>query len=89
MIDPTSLESFTQFGVAGLMGALWLWERLYSRRREQQLTQAHQRLITQQQELKVLIKLVQRNTAATERFAQTQTRLAELIDRLSEDRRAA
>ena len=88
-MEIAQFESLTQFGVAGLMGALWLWERLYSRRREQQLTQAHQHLSTQQQELKVLIKLVQRNTAAIERFDQTQARLSELIDRLSEDRRAA
>lgn len=83
------LESLTQFGVAGLMGALWLWERLYSRRREQELTQAHQRLVTQQVQLQMLIDMVQRNTEAIERFERTQGKVAELLDRLAEDRRAA
>lgn len=84
-----SIENLTQFGVAGLMGALWLWERVYSRRREQQLTQTHERLISQQTELSALIGLVQRNTAAIERFEQTQARIADLLVRLEESRRVA
>lgn len=84
-----SIDSITKFGVAGLMGALWMWERLYSRRREQELTQAHQQLLAQQQELSALIGLVQRNTAAIERFEQTQARFAELLDRLTDGRKAA
>lgn len=84
-----SIENITQFGVAGLMGALWLWERLYSRKREQELTQAHARLIAQQEELKVLIGLVQRNTAAIERFEQIQSRFADLLERMADGRRVA
>lgn len=87
--NPESFQNMTQFGVAGLMGALWLWERLYSRRRETELTQAHQRLTAQQQELQTLITLVQRNTAAIERFDQTQQRIAELLERLDQARRVA
>lgn len=90
MIDnPESFQNMTQFGVAGLMGALWLWERLYSRKREQELTQAHQRLIAQQMELQTLIDLVSRNTVAIERFEQTQQRLADLLDRMEQSRRVA
>ncbi len=90
MIDnPESFQNLTQFGVAGLMGALWLWERLYSRRRESELTQAHQKLTAQQQELSILIDLVNRNTAAIERFEQTQQRVADLLERLEQGRRVA
>ncbi|MEM6257275.1 MAG: hypothetical protein AAGC44_05660 [Planctomycetota bacterium] len=89
MDNPESIESMAKFGVAGLMGALWLWERLYSRKREQQLTEAHQRLTAQQQELDALINLVQQNTAAIERFAQTQQRVADLLERMDPNRRAA
>ena len=90
MIDnPESIENVTQFGVAGLMGALWLWERIYSRKREQELTQTHQRLTGQQQELNILIDLVSRNTAAIERFEQTQQRVADLIERIDNNRRVA
>ena len=35
-MSPESIEPLTQFGAAGLMGALWIWERLLSRRRERQ-----------------------------------------------------
>lgn len=90
MIDnPESIQTMTQFGVAGLMGALWLWERLYSRKREQQLTEAHQRITTQQLELQTLIELVRRNTAAIERFEQSQQRIADLLDRMDQARRVA
>lgn len=89
MDNPESFQNMTQFGVAGLMGALWLWERLYSRKREQELTQAHQRLTAQQQELHILIDLVNRNTAAIERFEQTQQRVADLLERIESNRRVA
>lgn len=83
------VQELVQFGVAGLMGALWLWERLYSRKREQQLSQAHERLITQRIELRELIDLVQRNTSAIERFDQTQSRFADLVEKLDSGRRVA
>lgn len=81
--NPDNFHDLTQFGMAGLMGALWLWERIYSRKREQELTQAHQRLIAQQEELKTLIDLVSGNTATIERFGQTQLRLADLLERIN------
>lgn len=87
--SPESIQNMTQFGVAGLMGALWLWERLYSRRRENELTQAHQKLIAQQQELQVLVAMVGRNTAAIERFEQTQKRIADLLEQMNQSRRVA
>ena len=53
------VETLAQFGVAGLMGLLWVWERMHSRRREQQLSDAHQRLMMSDRQLEVLIRLVQ------------------------------
>ena len=88
-MDITAFDSLAQFGVAGLMGALWLWERLYSRKREQQLTEAHQQLTAQQQELHILTDLVRQNTAAIERFEQTQQRIADLLERMDQARRVA
>ena len=88
-MDITAFDSLTNFGVAGLMGALWFWERFYSRKREQQLTEAHQHLTTQQQELHVLTDLVRQNTAAIERFEQTQQRIADLLERMDQSRRVA
>ncbi len=84
MIDET-LQSLTQFGVAGLMGALWVWERTMTRRREQQLTAIHERLVGERQQLRELMRLAHRNTRAIERFDQTQNQLRDLLERMNRD----
>lgn len=81
-----SLESLTQFGVAGLMGVLWTWERWFSRRRERELTEAHRRLVEQREGITLLVDLVERNTRAIERFERTQARLSELLETISQRR---
>lgn len=87
MLD-TTIEPLTQFGMAGLMGALWTWERLLSRRRETQLTEAHQKLIEQRQALRVLTRMVRANTTALERFTQTQQQMLRLLERTRHDAHA-
>lgn len=84
MIDQ-AIPAITQFGVAGLMGTLWVWERTMTRRREAQLTATHERLISERQQLHELMRLVQRNTRAIERFDQTQAQFRELLERMSHD----
>ena len=79
------LEPLTQFGVAGLMGALWIWERLLSRRRERQLTESHGKLLQQRNELRVLIGLVHETTRAIERFDQTQKEFRSFLERVHND----
>jgi len=81
-----AVESLTQFGVAGLMGLLWTWERWFSRRRERELSAAHERLIAQREALETLVGLVQRNTEAIERFDSTQRRLNDLLAKLGAER---
>lgn len=81
-----AVESLTQFGVAGLMGLLWTWERWFSRRRERELSAAHERLIAQREALETLVGLVQRNTEAIERFDSTQQRLNDLLAKLGAER---
>lgn len=78
------IEPLTQMGVAGLMGMLWIWERWMSRKREQQLAEAHQRLMSQRDQLRILIRLVHRNTTAIGRFEQTQGRLIHLLENLKD-----
>lgn len=82
-MDEGMFEQVTQFGVAGLMGVLWVWERLHSRKREQQLTEAHARLLQERDQASLLFELVRRNTAAIERFGQTQEHLLRLLDLLA------
>ena len=76
------LASFTQFGVAGLMGALWVWERMLSRRRESQLNAAHEQIVQQKQELHVLMRMMRRNTQTIEQFERTQQQLYKLLERI-------
>jgi hypothetical protein len=79
------IQQLTQFGVAGLMGVLWVWERLHSRKRDQQLSEAHEALVEDRERLGEVVELVRRNTSAIERFAQTQVRLQELLERMHDE----
>lgn len=74
------IEHLLQFGVAGLMGVLWVWERTHSRRREQQLTAAHHRLMRRDEQVRLLMRLTQKNTRALVEFERTQRRLAEIME---------
>ncbi len=80
------ITSLTQFGVAGLMGVLWVWERTLSRRRDQQLNETHSRLMRERDALRVLIRLVRRNTEAIERFERTQEKLVRMLERKMESK---
>lgn len=81
MLEPIA-DALTQFGVAGLMGALWVWERSMSRRRESQLSATHERLMAQRYQLRELVRTLHRNTRAIERFDLTQARLRDLLERM-------
>ncbi len=82
MPTPELLEFLTQFGVAGLMGLLWVWERTLSRRRERQLDEAHTLLRDDRKAIVLLIDLVAQNKAALERFEYTQVRLHSALEAL-------
>ena len=86
-MQPEMIQGLAQFGAAGLMGALWVWERRLSRRREHQLDAAPRRLIRPRHELRVLMRLVQRNTRAIERFEQTQRRFGDLLEEISDGKK--
>ena len=73
--DPDVLTNFTSFGSAGLMGAMWLWERRTSRAREQQLDDAHTRILTDRVQIEQLINVVKQNAEALSRLSATQQQL--------------
>lgn len=75
----------SKVGAIGLIGALWVWERWMSRHRENQLSEAHDEIMKQRQEIKVLTVLVRRNTKAIERFDQTQSRLFDFLERIQDE----
>ena len=76
------MEPLAQLGAAGVMGAMWLWERMLSRRREAQLTQTHERLIREREQFELLVRMVRRNTRAIERFSRTQDQLKQIFERM-------
>lgn len=78
------VESLVQFGVAGLMGALWVWERAYSRRREQQLNAAHEMIIHGRDQMRIVMHTVRRNTEALVEFERTQRRLGEILEAMQQ-----
>ena len=67
------------FGAAGLMGAMWLWERKLSRKREMELSEAHGRIMRDEQRLSMLVQAVEHNTDAVARFTETQRQVAETL----------
>lgn len=86
-MEPQIIETLMQFGVAGLMGALWMWERAMSRRRDAELSEAHRKLMAQHEQLRTVLRLIDRNTRAIERFDQTQRQLVHLLEKMSDETR--
>lgn len=62
------LDNLASYGAAGLMGAMWLWERRTSSAREKQIEEAHQRIMSDGVKLEALIDLVERNTETLSRL---------------------
>lgn len=83
------LSELTSFGAAGLMGAMWLWERRLSQTREQQLDEAHQRIERDEQRLALLTDVVDKNTAAIVRFLEQQKQHSQVLGQLREEFRYA
>jgi hypothetical protein len=69
------MPDLTSLGAAGLMGAMWLWERRTSRQREEQLDEAHARIMADRVQLEQLIEVVQRNAEAMTRLSATQEQM--------------
>ncbi|MCC7349567.1 MAG: hypothetical protein IT446_03280 [Phycisphaerales bacterium] len=69
---PLAITDLANLGTAGLMGAMWLWERRTSRQRDQQLDESHNRILSDRIQLDQLITLVRQNTEALTRMSTTQ-----------------
>ena len=73
-INP-ALTDLTNLGAAGVMGVMWLWERHTSRKREEQLNEAHGRIINDRVQLDQLIDVVRSNSDAMSRLCAMQEQL--------------
>ena len=83
------MTDLATFGAAGLMGAMWLWERKLSRDRETQLTCAHERILRDEERLSKITEVVEHNTAAITRFAEAQRELSRSIREVLQEVRHA
>jgi hypothetical protein len=81
LADAAPLEQLTSFGVAGLMGAMWLWERRNSQKREQQIDDAHARILGDRVQLDVLMSVVRQNAEAITRLSATQEQFLRQFER--------
>jgi hypothetical protein len=75
------VAAVAQFGVAGLIGWMWLTERRSSAAREQQLSELHERVLHDRTTTDVLISVVSANTRAMTALENSQRELAGAIDR--------
>jgi len=78
--NPTLLSDVTNLGASGLMGAMWLWERRTSRTREQQLDEAHARVMSGAVQVEQLIAVVKENSQVAARLCVTHDMLLRRLE---------
>ena len=57
MMETELISAMAQFGVAGLIGWMWLSERRSAAARERQLEQAHERIMNERLHVEVLVNV--------------------------------
>jgi hypothetical protein len=78
-----ALDQLTNLGIAGFMGVMWLWERRTSRQREEQIDEAHARIMADRVQLDQLIDVVRTNAQAMTELSAVQK---QLIDEIRKER---
>jgi len=81
---PELLDTLTNLGSAGFMGAMWLWERHTSRQREQQLDDAHERIVSDRVAIDELMTVIRQNAEALAKLTVTQNQLLDQLKREDE-----
>ena len=80
------LLELSRFGVAGLIGVLWVLERRHAAHRDRQLDEAHRMVVEHRREAETLLEVVKDNTRAIVSLEAGQRRLAELIKSLMDSK---
>lgn len=83
-MQPEIVATMTQFGVAGLIGWMWLTERRASAERDRQLSEAHARILRDSEQRTVLVDALRDCTRAMVALEYGQRALADLIRRWHE-----
>lgn len=81
MFEAEVMSAFAQFGVAGLIGLMWLSERRASAERDRQIGYAHRRLKESQTEQRVLIDAIRDSTRAMVAIETGQRALVAFVER--------
>ena len=76
-----ALSQLTSLGAAGIMGAMWLWERRQSQQRDQQLDESHARILGDRVQLDQLIEVVKTNAQAMTRLGTVQDQLIRTLEK--------
>ncbi len=75
LLQADAFPQLMNLGAAGLMGAMWLWERRTSRQREAQIDEAHARIMADRVQLDQLMDVVRQNAEAMSRLCAVQEQL--------------
>jgi len=76
-----AVGQLTSLGAAGVMGAMWLWERRMSAQRDKQIDEAHARILGDHVQVDQLIEVVKANVEAMTRLTATQDQLVRTLER--------
>jgi hypothetical protein len=81
MIETDVIAAIAQLGAAGLIGWMWLTERRSAQERERQIAEAHAALMSDRQQLDILVRALESNTRAVTALETGQRELIRIIDR--------
>jgi nitrate reductase gamma subunit len=82
MMEAEIAGALAQFGVAGLVGWMWLAERRSAAGRERQLAEAHDRLMAERERAETLVGIISTSTRAMTAVEVSQRELARVVERL-------
>ena len=80
-MDPQLATMAAQFGVAGLIGWMWLTERRAAADRDRQLAHAHAMLSNNQKSVDILLRALDDNTRAIATLEAAQRALIDAMSR--------
>ena len=75
------ISQLTSLGAAGIMGAMWLWERRTNQKRDEQLDESHARILGDRIQLDQLIEVVKGNAEAMTRLVSVQDQLVRALEK--------
>jgi hypothetical protein len=83
-MTPEILGAMAQFGSAGLIGWMWLTERLGAAEHERRVSELHQRVLRDREVLDLVVQALRDNTRAMAELEAGQQRLARALERMVE-----